>query len=94
MSTGIHPRDIETHLALRNGAEALQRMREAIERTAQEIARYEVQFQEAADLGQKAKVLNWAINHLCTSIMPNARIDLAAGAQAELHALGLRADAA
>ena len=71
MSTGIHPRDIETHLALRNGAEALQRMREAIERAAQEIARYEVQFQEATDLGQKAKVLNWAINHLCTSIMPN-----------------------
>ncbi len=68
-------------------------MREAIERAAQEIARYEVQFQEATDLGQKAKVLNWAINHLCTSIMPNARIDLAAGAQAELHALGLRADA-
>ena len=54
MSTGIHPRDIETHLALRNGAEALQRMREAIERAAQEIARYEVQFQEATDLGQKA----------------------------------------
>ena len=93
MNTDINGLDLETHLALRNGADALQCMREAIERAAQEIARYEVQFQEATDLGQKAKVLNWAINHLCTSIMPNARIDLAAGAQAELHALGLRADA-
>jgi hypothetical protein len=93
MNTDINGLDLETHLALRNGADALQCMREAIERAAQEIARYEAQFQESAGLDQKAKVLNWAINHVCTSIMGNARIDLAAGAQAELHALAKRAEA-
>ena len=93
MNTEINGVDLETHLALRNGAEALQCMREAIERAAQEIARYEAHFQNADGLDQKAKVLNWAINHVCTSIMGNARIDLAAGAQAELHALAKRAEA-
>lgn len=93
MKTTINRRDLEMGLTLRKGAEALQHMREAIERTAQEIARYELQFQEAASFDEKAKVLNWAINHLCTSILPNARIDLAASAQAELHALGQRVDA-
>ncbi len=93
MNTEINRLDLETHFALRNGAEALQCMRTAIERAAQEIARYEVQFQEAAGFDQKANVLNWAINHICTSIMGNARIDLAAGAQAELHAIAMRIDA-
>jgi hypothetical protein len=93
MNVDINGLDLETHLALRNGADALQCMREAIERAAQEIARYEAHFRNADGLDQKAKVLNWAINHVCTSIMGNARIDLAAGAQAELHALAKRADA-
>lgn len=93
MNTNINGLDLETHLALRNGAEALHCMREAIERAAQEIARYEAHFQNADDLDQKAKVLNWAINHVCSSIMGNARIDLAAGAQAELYALAKRAEA-
>jgi hypothetical protein len=94
MNTEINPPDLETRFALRNGADALQCMREAIERAAQEIARYEEQFQNAESLDQQAKVLNWAINHVCTSIMGNARIDLAASAQAELHTLAKRADAA
>ena len=93
MNTEINQLDLETRFALRNGADALQCMREAIERAAQEIARYEEQFQNADGLDQKAKVLNWAINHVCTSIMGNARIDLAAGAQAGLHALAKRAEA-
>lgn len=85
--------DLETRIALRHGASALAHMREALEAAALAISRYEEQYREAADLGQNAKVLNWAINHICTSIMPNARIDLAAGAQAELHAIALRTDA-
>ena len=93
MNTDINGLDLETHLALRNGADALQYMREAIERAAQEIAHYEAQFQNADGLDQTAKVVNWAINHVCTSIMGNARIDLAAGAQAGLHALAKRAEA-
>jgi hypothetical protein len=83
--------DLETRIALRHGADALTHMREAIERAAQELVRYEGQYHETDRLADKAKVLNWAIQHLCTSIMGNARIDLAADAQAQLHALATRA---
>ncbi len=92
MTTKTAP-DLETRIALRHGENALQCIRESLERAAQEIARYVGQYQEADDLDKKARVLNRAINHVCTSIMGNARIDLAAGAQAELHALAKRADA-
>ena len=84
--------DLETSIALRHGAQALRCMREALEYAAQEIARYEQQFEKADDLDMKAKTLNWAINYICTSVMNNARIELAAAAQAELHAIAKRAD--
>ena len=92
MTTKTAP-DLETRIALRHGANALQCMREALERAAKEIARYEGQFAEADDLDKKAKALNRAINHLCTSVMNNARIDLAADAQAELCAIAARVEA-
>lgn len=84
--------DLETRIALHHGVNALQCMREALEHAAKEIARYEGQFEEADGLDKKARVLNRAINHLCTSVMNNARIDLAADAQAELNAIATRVD--
>lgn len=92
MATKTAP-DLETRIALHHGVNALQCMREALERASQEIARYEGQFAEADDLDKKARVLNRAINFLCTGVMNNARIDLAADAQAELGAIAVRMDA-
>ncbi|MFZ5635455.1 MAG: hypothetical protein ACOY82_02600 [Pseudomonadota bacterium] len=94
MNTDTVRPDLETRIALRHGASALAHMREALEAAALAISRYEEQYREAADLGQNAKVLNWAINHVCTSVLGNARVDLAADAQAELNAIATRADAA
>lgn len=85
--------DLDTRIAMRHGAYALQCMREALERAAKEIAHCEAQFLEADDLGRKAKVLNKAIIRMCTGVINNARIDLAADARAELSAISARTEA-
>ncbi|TXI47130.1 MAG: hypothetical protein E6Q50_14450 [Lysobacter sp.] len=94
MNTDTSRPDLETRNALRHGASALAHMREALEAAALAISRYEEQYREAADLGQNTKVLNWAINHVCTSVLGNVRIDLAADAQAELNAIAKRTEEA
>ena len=91
MTTKTAP-DLETRIALRHGANALQCMREALERAAKDIACCEAQFVETDDLSRKAKVLNRAIIRICTGVINNARIDLAADAQAELSAVAYRAE--
>ena len=48
-----------------------------------------ITFKLGTDL-DKAQVLNCAVAHVCTGVLPNARVDLAASAQAELYALGKR----
>ena len=85
--------DLETRIALLHGAKALQCMRESLERAAKDIAHCEAQFLEADNLSRKAKVLNKAIIRMCTGVINNARIDLAADAQAELSAIVARAEA-
>ena len=42
------------------------------------------EFDGAATDGDRAKILNWTINHLVTNIQPNLRIDLLADSQSEL----------
>lgn len=92
MTIDIDPLAFETQIAVRNGASALREMRSALEHATRKLLQYEEDFDSAAGLLDKARVLNWALAHVCTSVMTNARIDLAASAQAELHALGLRVD--
>jgi hypothetical protein len=87
MNTTLDQHQLEMRIALRHGASALQQMREAHERAVQEIARYEAHFNDATGLDEKANVLNWALTYVCTSVMPNACVNLVADAQAELRAL-------
>lgn len=84
--------DLDTRIALHHGANALRDMREELERAVKDLARFEAQFLEANDLGRKAKVLNKAIIRMCTGVINNARIDLAADAQAELSVAASRAE--
>lgn len=93
MTTDIDPLAFETKSALRNGASALKEMRSALEHATRKLQEYEEDYDAARGLLDKARILNWALAHVCTSVITNARIDLAACAQAELHALGQRVDA-
>lgn len=94
MNTEIDSNHFETHVALRNRASALREMRLALEYAAQKLVEYEARYEGMEGLLDKAQVLNCAVAHVCTGVMPNARIDLAASAQAELYALGKRVFAA
>jgi hypothetical protein len=90
MNTDTDQRDLETRIALRLAADALRCMRESLERAAKDIENCEAQFQKVDSLSRKAKILNAAIIRMCTGVINNARIDLAADAQAELHAIAER----
>jgi hypothetical protein len=90
MNTDTDHPDLETRIALRLAADALRCMRESLERAANEIEHFEAQFQKVDSLSRKAKILNAAIIRMCTGVINNARIDLAADAQAELRAIAER----
>ena len=64
--------------------ESLVNARNTLERALQEMDRYIAQFDDAATDRDRAKVLNWSINHLVCNIQPNLRIDLLADGQSEL----------
>ena len=72
----------------KNARESLMNARETLERALQEMDSYVAQFDDAATDGDRAKVLNWTINHLVSSIQPNLRIDLLADSQSELAKRG------
>lgn len=94
MTIEIDPIQFETRVASRNGASALREMRLALEYAAQKLVEYEARYEGMEGLLDKAQVLNCAVAHICTGVMPNARIDLVANAQAELYALAKRVYAA
>lgn len=78
---------LDIRIAIERGGESLELIRKALLRGAQEIERYEAQYMDTSDLAELARILNRAIGHACSSILPNARIELAADAQAELQAI-------
>jgi hypothetical protein len=67
--------------------ERLQDAANVLQRSMNEIQRYRERIQEASTDKERAQVLNWAVNYLVSSIMPNLRVDLLADSQAELRAL-------
>jgi len=71
------------------GREALANARATMERALAELDHYIGRYEEVEDLTDKANVLNSTLNHLATYVASNVRLDLIAGAQAEL----MRADA-
>lgn len=83
----IDTTDHQTRSAIRDCAEALHHMRIAFERAAEELARYAQRYESAEGLRDKANVLNWAIGYAAGSPGSNLRVDIAANAQAKLHAI-------
>jgi hypothetical protein len=71
------------------GREALANARATMERALAELDHFIARYEEVEGLKHKANVLNWTLNHLATYVPNNVRLDLIAGAQAEL----MRADA-
>ncbi len=84
------PIPLDTRIAIERGADAISIMRKAMDRAELELERYEAQYAKVSNPAEKARILNRAILHVCSSILPNARIDLAADAQAELQAIAAK----
>ena len=86
----IDEHEIERRIAIQTGADALARLRTAFDRASRDLAQYESRYEQVEDIEGKAQVLNWALNLVSTGVLPNARLDLTAYAQAELHAIAKR----
>ncbi len=67
-----------------SGRDALANARATMQRALEELDRYIERYDEAEQLKDKANVLNWTLSHLATYIPNNVRLDMIAGAQAEL----------
>ncbi len=67
-----------------SGRDALDNARATMQRALEELDRYIERYNEAEQLKDKANVLNWTLSHLATYIPNNVRLDMIAGAQAEL----------
>lgn len=63
--------------------DALGVARRVLETAIKELDRHGSRILESEFPEDKADVMNWTVSYLCTSIMPNLRLDLIAGAQAE-----------
>ena len=90
MNMMIDENELERRIAIQKGADALKQLRAAFDRASRDLAQYESRYEEVDGLKDKAQVLNWALNLVSTGILPNARLDLTACAQAELHAIAKR----
>ena len=76
--------DYIAHYAETSGRDALANARATIQRALEELDRYIARYDEAESLKDKANVLNWTLSHLAPYVPNNVRLDLIAGAQAEL----------
>ena len=70
-----------------NARESLANARNTRERALREMDGYLAKFDDAATDRDRARVINWSINHLVANIHPNLRIDLLADSQSELAKL-------
>lgn len=86
MSIDIDEQAFNTRRAITQGEDALTNIRQALEHALHEIERCQTRYQ-AAPLHEKPRVLNHALSTACTWAIVNARIGLAADAQAALHAI-------
>ena len=86
MSTDFDEHAFNTRRAITQGEDALINIRQALEHALREIERCQARYQ-AAPLHEKARVVNHALSTVCTWATVNARIGLAADAQAELHTI-------
>ena len=90
MNAMIDEIELERRIAIQKGTDALKHLRAAFDRASQDLAAYESRYEQVEDLESKALVLIWALSLVSTGVLPNARLDLTACAQAELHAIAKR----
>ena len=76
--------DYIAHYAETSGRDALANALATMQCATEELDRYIARYDELEQLKDKANVLNWALSHLATYIPNNVRLDMIAGAQAEL----------
>lgn len=76
--------ELVAEMTRQNARESLMNARNTLERALQEMERYITKFDDATTDRDRAKVLNWSINHLACNIQPNLRIDMLADRQSEL----------
>jgi len=69
--------------------ERLQSAINSLQRAMYELEGYADKYDNGDTDRDRAKAINYAINHLCCNIQPNLRIDLLADSQAELAKLKL-----
>ena len=90
MSSEFDEHAFNTRRAITQGEDALTNIKHALEHALREIERCQARYQ-AAPLLEKSRVLNHALSTACTWAIVNARIGLAADAQAEQHAIAQNA---
>lgn len=91
MDSELHSkaREYEANYIRRTAQERLQHSINILQGTMYEMELYLERLEQAQTDAERADLLNWAINHLVSNIMPNVRIDLLAHSQAELIGLSM-----
>lgn len=76
--------DFETKIAEDNAKKSMLQTRKALENILNDLDRRIANFENAETLKEKAQILNWTINDLASSVLPNLGIANLADAQAKL----------
>ncbi|MFM7011217.1 MAG: hypothetical protein ACKO0Z_18145 [Betaproteobacteria bacterium] len=90
MNTNTELLAIEANYVRERAQERLQDAINHLQRSAYELEVYEEKLAAADDDKHRAQVINWAINHIVSNILPNFRIDLLATSQADLATIAVR----
>jgi hypothetical protein len=85
MTSPIDEQEFETRRAVQHGEEALVNIRQALEFALRDVVRSQERY-PSATLDEKARIVNHALSTTCIWVTVNARLGLAADAQAKLHA--------
>jgi hypothetical protein len=87
MKTNPEIRALQEQLVRTEAKERLQSAINSLQRAMYDLEVYVDKYDNAGTDYDRAKVINYAINHLYCNIQPNLRIDLLADSQAELAKL-------
>ena len=87
MKTNPEIQALQEQLVRTEAKERLQSAINSLQRAMYDLEVYADKFDNASTDYDRAKVINYAINHLYCNIQPNLRIDLLVGSQAELAKL-------
>ena len=87
MKTNPEIQALQEQLVRTEAKERLQSAINSLQRAMYDLEVYADKFDNASTDYDRAKVINYAINHLYCNIQPNLRIDLLADSQAELAKL-------